>query len=419
MKYYRFPENRTARLLLGAFLFAMLYLARDTLVTSSVLGFHRAQLLMLGLMGAACGVFLIYNRRSLKDIVLDRRMLAVLVSTAVILLPMGVKRDWQMMYLSILICVYFGIFLSYFLSCREAAKYYVGILSVLGVCSVVALWVLRPLVVDTGIWRPPVVWNQIDIPFFDFGLSFVSVIYVKNRNFGIFREPGVYQYFLVLALFLNNFIVQWRRQRTLWLNNLALAAALLTTLSTAGLAALVLLALVVFVEKKLYRNKWVWLALLVIALLLAVLVGIIVAQRGELYWELYSMVLGKFLPGEDSSWERLEAVLADLSIFLRHPLVGDKLSGVLYAAENNTTSTLILFAGLGILGGSLNAAAWIALIWDGQRKLWANLVLLAALFLSFNTQNLVADVFFWMFPAMALTERVLPRLKMPGTAGGK
>ena len=93
MKYYRFPENRTARLLLGAFLFAMLYLARDTLVTSSVLGFHRAQLLMLGLMGAACGVFLIYNRRSLKDIVLDRRMLAVLVSTAVILLPMGVKRD--------------------------------------------------------------------------------------------------------------------------------------------------------------------------------------------------------------------------------------------------------------------------------------------------------------------------------------
>ena len=305
------------------------------------------------------------------------------------------------------------------MSIREAAKYYVGILSVLGVCSVVALWVLRPLVVDTGIWRPPVVWNQIDIPFFDFGLSFVSVIYVKNRNFGIFREPGVYQYFLVLALFLNNFIVQWRRQRTLWLNNLALAAAILTTLSTAGVAALVLLALVVFVEKKLYRNKWVWLALLVIALVLAVLVGIIVAQRGELYWELYSMVLGKFLPGEDSSSERLEAVLADLSIFLRHPLVGDRLSGVLYAAENNTTSTLILFAGLGILGGSLNAAAWIALIWDRQRRLWANLVLLAALFLSFNTHNLVADVFFWLFPVMALTERVLPRLKAPGAAGGK
>ena len=46
-------------------------------------------------------------------------------------------------------------------------------------------------------------------------------------------------------------------------------------------------------------------------------------------------------------------------------------------------------------------------------------VLLAALFLSFNTQNLVADVFFWLFPVMALTERVLPRLKAPGAAGGK
>lgn len=411
MKYYRFPENRAARFLIGAFLFAMLYLARDTLVTSSILGFNKAQYLMLGLIVAAGGIFLVYNRRNLKDIVLDRRMLVILAATVIVLLPMLVKRDWQRMYFSILICIYFAVFLSFFLSYREAARYYVGILSALGVWSILALWVLRPLLVDTGIWIPPVFENQLGVVFYNFGLSFVSDNYVKTRNFGIFREPGVYQFFLILALYLNNFTVQWKRQRTLWLHNLILAAAMLTTLSTAGVAALALLAVVVFLEKKLYRNKWVWLGILVIAIVLAVIVAVIVAEQGELYWELYSMVLGKFQPGEDSAVERLDAVFADLRIFLRHPLVGDKLSEVLYSAANNTTSTLILYAGLGILGGTLNVAAWIALVWEKKRSVWANLALLAVLFLSFNTQNLIADVFFWLFPVMALTERTVPRLR--------
>ena len=411
MPKLRCCRHRAARFLIGAFLFAMLYLARDTLVTSSILGFNKAQYLMLGLIVAAGGIFLGDNRRNLKDIVLDRRMLVILAATVIVLLPMLVKRDWQRMYFSILICIYFAVFLSFFLSYREAARYYVGILSVLGVWSILALWVLRPLLVDTGIWIPPVFENQLGVVFYNFGLSFVSDNYVKTRNFGIFREPGVYQFFLILALYLNNFTVQWKRQRTLWLHNLILAAAMLTTLSTAGVAALALFAVVVFLEKKLYRNKWVWLGILVIAIVLAVIVAVIVAEQGELYWELYSMVLGKFQPGEDSAVERLDAVFADQRIFLRHPLVGDKLSEVLYSAANNTTSTLILYAGLGILGGTLNVAAWIALVWEKKRSVWANLALLAVLFLSFNTQNLIADVFFWLFPVMALTERTVPGLR--------
>ena len=38
----------------------------------------------------------------------------------------------------------------------------------------------------------------------------------------------------------------------------------------------------------------------------------------------------------------------------------------------------------------------------------AILALLLVLFASFNTQNLIADVFFWLFPVMAVVERVLP-----------
>ena len=39
-------------------------------------------------------------------------------------------------------------------------------------------------------------------------------------------------------------------------------------------------------------------------------------------------------------------------------------------------------------------------------------MLLLILFMSFNTQNLVANVFFWLFPMMALVERGLSNLKL-------
>ena len=38
----------------------------------------------------------------------------------------------------------------------------------------------------------------------------------------------------------------------------------------------------------------------------------------------------------------------------------------------------------------------------------ASALLLLILFMSFNTQNLTWNIFFWLFPAMALTERVIP-----------
>lgn len=407
MRYYPFPENKITKALTALFLTALLFLARDTLVTSSILGFNKSQFAMLGLICAAGLVFLIYNRRNWKEILLDKRMLVIAASAAIILLSMLLKRDWQMMYFSVLLCLFTAVFLTYFISYRELAKYYVLILTVLGVYSILAMWVLRPLLIDTGILTMPVFYNQMDVMFHNFFLSFVSDSYVRTRNFGIFREPGVYQYFIILALFLNNYAVTWKKERTWWICNIALAATMLTTLATGGVAELGVLALVVFFERKLYKDKRVLAAVILCAVALCVLIGFIVAQQGDLYWEMYSMIIGKFQPGEDSATGRLDAVASDLRFFFSNPLTGAPLAQVLHSVTDNTTSTMILFAGFGILGGCLHVIAWLALIWEKDRKLWVNLLLIPVLFLSFNTQNLIADVFFWLFAYMALTERLL------------
>ena len=49
MKQYSLLETKAGKLTFGIFLFAMLLLARDTLITSCVLGFTKSQFLMLGL----------------------------------------------------------------------------------------------------------------------------------------------------------------------------------------------------------------------------------------------------------------------------------------------------------------------------------------------------------------------------------
>ena len=412
MRYFDFANCRKGKALFAVFLTVMLFLARDTLVTSSILGFTPSQMLMLGAIGVTAVAFLVVNRKEWKAIVTDKRVAVLILLSVVMLFPMVAKRDWQLMYLSILVGIWFAVFLSYFRTLEEVAKVYILVLSGLGAYSVLATYILRPLLIDTGFMKLPVFYNQIGVMFHNFGLAFVSDSYVKMRNFGIFREPGVYQFFLILALFLNNYVVSWESEKKLWLLNGILAVTMLTTFATGGVAELALLAVVVFFDKKLYKKKLAWIVIGVGAAVLGITVAVIIARQGDTYWELYSMVIGKFVNKQDSFSERGMAVFADLFFFFWHPLVGEKLSTVLHAVENNTTSTLVMYAAFGVFGGSLCVDAWFSLIWDKSRKWIVNLMLTGIMFLSFNTQNLTADLFFWLFPIMALVEKKAPGWRM-------
>lgn len=410
MKQYCFFEGRIKSLLIAALLFGMLLLSRNTLISTSLLGFYRSQFLMLLLIFLAAALFLILNRNDLKRIFTDKRIVIAAGICGIVMLPMIMKRDWQMMYLSILLCLMFAVFLTYFVSYKEVAKIYVVIIAVLAAYSVLATYGLR-LIPDSGLLSVPVFSNTNNVEFYNFGLAFVSQSYVKNRNFGIFREPGVYQYFLLLALFLNNFTVGWQKTSRCWLVNGILAVTMLTTMATGGFVELGILAVILFFRKKLYRSRTVCFVVAAGFIIGLIGVGMIIRQKGQLYWELYGMFVSKFLPGEESGIDRLNSILTNAMYFIRNPLAGEFVSEVLYSVQNNTSSTTILFAILGLLGGSLNIAAWFALVWKKEQGIATNLGLLLVLFMSFNTQNLVADVFFWLIPTMALLERGIPLLE--------
>lgn len=417
MKVYPFPEKPFWKGAFALFLMALLFLCRDSMFATALIGFYSSQFWMLGLIIAAGGLFLAVNRRNLKQILHDRRLLVMAGASLALLLPMVCKGDWQLMYFSVLLGLLLGIFLTCFVSYRQAAKTYVAILTVLGAYSVLAAYVLR-LGVDRGSYSVPVFYNSIGIKFYNFFFSIVPDTYVKDRNFGIFREPGVYQFFLLLALYLNNDAVDWKGRWQQWTANAVLGLTMLTTFATGGVIEMGLLAVLLFFDKKWYRNRTLRLAAAALVVAAVGLVCYCAATKNGLYWSVYDMFIGKFQGSNESGPDRIQSITVNLKTFLESPLVGRELSTVLHALDNNTSSTMILFAGFGILGGGVHLAAWASMVWKKERHILVNGCYLVILLMSFNTQNLIADVFLWLFPMMALTERVLPLLNKKEETNG-
>lgn len=406
---YPFADTKLNKVLFGLFLLAQLYLTRDSMPNTTFMGFYQCQYLAIAMMLWLGGTLLIFNWESRKKILTDGRMLLVVFFGVVMLLPMVIKRDWQLMYISVLIAACFGILMSYVQSTRQAAKYYVVLMTALGAYSLLAHYGLRPLG-EAGTIKFYTVVNGFGAEFYNCGLSFPTLlIYTKNRNYGLFREPGVYQYFLLLALYLNNYRVDWQKCRSCWIANGILAVTMLSTQATGGVIEMALLAAVIYMDKKWYRSFTGQVAVLTTIIVGAGLVAILGLTKPPIYFQITGM-FAKLTSGEDSVVDRVGSIAMNMKAFLTHPLFGGKLSEVLYAVDNNTSSTTILLAMMGILGGSAHVIACAALVWDKERFVLWNLALLVILMMSFNTQNLITNPFLWLFPMMALVERTVPQL---------
>lgn len=414
MTYYRFPDNKLVKLCFPLALLILQMVARSTMYTSTFLGFTLSQAVMIGTIVLIGFTFLAVNRKKLKAVLTDRRMLLFGMAAMVILLPMLVKGDWQLMYFTILLSWFFAIFLTYFTTVEELGKYYVLILTALSALSLVGLFVLKPMV-HMG-WIPG---NPFDSPggwhMFNFGLTFVcdKNLHMVNalRNFGIFREPGLFQIFLFVAIQLNNYTADWDRPWKMWTVNAILFMTLLTTFATGGVLALGIYIVFLFFDKGLYRvRRMQILAAAVVAVGMLLLVYAL-RKGGSWAYELIGMV-EKFVYRSYSFDARIESVVADAELFVSHPILGADMNEVVYAVPNNTATSAILFAVFGIVGGCVHVLSWAALAWRKERHWMMNVILMVILFIPFNTQNVMHDMFFWLFPAMALAQWCLTRLNM-------
>ena len=88
MTYYRFPDNKLVKLCFPLALLILQMVARSTMYTSTFLGFALSQAVMIGTIVLIGFTFLAVNRKNLKAVLTDRRMLLFGMAAMVILLPM-------------------------------------------------------------------------------------------------------------------------------------------------------------------------------------------------------------------------------------------------------------------------------------------------------------------------------------------
>ena len=91
MKQYKLLNNKASKIAFALFLTAILFLSRDTLFSSCIMGFAKSQILMMGLIVLLGVVFLWVNRNQFVQILKDRRIVVIVTSALLLLLPMVVK----------------------------------------------------------------------------------------------------------------------------------------------------------------------------------------------------------------------------------------------------------------------------------------------------------------------------------------
>lgn len=210
------------------------------------------------------------------------------------------------------------------------------------------------------------------------------------RNWGIYREPGVYMGFLVLALMLEAFC----KPKPKMLDIGILVAAIVTTFSTAGYFILVPLLLTYLLQSGIDGKKK-FMGILGIAAVLAA--ALICINAFEI--PVYNWLFKKINVDGGSGDSRFGSVLSNLALFAKSPLLGN---GWLGMAENsatiqnvitthhNTNTLLMYFAIYGVVFGSVMLWGSIR-FFTGLRRGVAGWLMALCWILALSNENLTLN----------------------------
>lgn len=275
----------------------------------------------------------------------------------------------------------------------EFVDCYTKIMMFLAVFSLIQYLVFL-IIYPVTLWAPQVVNIN--------GLQFSNWIFTNSlnreyyeimpyRNWGIYREPGVYVVFLMLALIFELFF----REKPKKINVIVFVLTIFTTFSTAGyIVAAIVILVYVFQFKENMGKK------LVTLLGVATGAAAIIVVLNLLDVPIYHWVFEKLTREGGSADSRFGSVLSNLFLFARSPLWGNgwvkmaqesETIQTVIVTEHNTNTQLIFFAvygityGIAMLGGSIR-------FFTGQKRGLVGLLLALCWIMALSNENLTLNV---------------------------
>lgn len=207
--------------------------------------------------------------------------------------------------------------------------------------SLICTYILKIIAPKLGFIR--IVRNSAGTAFYNFIFCYVHTGTNYYRNYGVFREPGVYAYFLCLALL---FLILKKKhfdQKDFTSTLVILVITLITTFSTTGyIAILVILIWVAFVRKELNYKLAIILSIATVAL--------IVFSNNFI-----DNPLSKLNANSSSYLYRIESIKTAMNLIIKRPLGYGINIGLNEMATNygmatfhntNTWTTLAVYFGI-------------------------------------------------------------------------
>jgi len=248
----------------------------------------------------------------------------------------------------------------------------------------------------------PVQMNTGDVEFHNLGIGIVFKDVQQVRNTGIYREPGVFMIYLMIAIIMELFFNEVINKKKL----IIIIIALLLTFST---AAFIILAVVCVAylfknnDKNTVKNK-------VFILLAGVAIVVVVLLSSDIYSLVFDKI-GKDSINEGSSLARGASVLINLQIFFDNPIKGVgisnfensyslyslKLFNLNFAIGNNTNTITTIFAIYGILFGMIFCCLVFMLAKKLSNLIIPRVLIALALLMMFSNEDLRYSLMSFVF----------------------
>lgn len=240
-----------------------------------------------------------------------------LILCTVVVISMMINRDIRSGYFSIIIVIVMSYLFAYYVEFKSFFVCLEKIVYVLSICSIIGTIVAK--MVPGLLSYFPTITNSAGFEFSN-GLVFVYSD-IWGRSFGIFREPGVFQMFIILGTIIYLYIAE----KISIFRVVIYSIAIILTYSTTGFIAL-FIVLLLYMVKLGKQNIKLFCSLIIV---FCVGVGVLITKTNVL--SANGIVFSKFRNTgimDLSAAARYSSVTSNLKMWLTNPLFGRGLSYV-------------------------------------------------------------------------------------------
>lgn len=386
-------------ILMYSIIFTTIIFSRDTLITSIGLGFYKSFIIYLVVITILISLVILLNKDIKVELLNIKKEFSIniLLFLGLIIITSLIKLDFQMYILSIIIYILIAYMFITIFKFDDFFKKLSNIMVFLSIISLIFCYAFRDTILfPNGVINSniPIVENSSGLKFFNFELSYVVALPYYIRNFGIFREPGVYQIFLIIPL-VYELLIEKKKMR--YFNISILIITVFSTFSLTGIIVMILIIFTYFIKMIFERRVTKSIVRILIFITISSLIlGIFLYMLNSNFSSVVNESIIKITTINPSSSARLESALNNISLFLRSPVWGNDFSVVQEASIHNTNSSISIFAIFGFFVGALHLFyLYIFSERVSNNKIIRGMVILIFLLL-FNSQFLLGNIVFWI-----------------------